>query len=255
MSTALFSLAGHVALVTGAGQGVGAGIAEVLAELGAAVAVNDLFEERASAVAGRLRQARARALPVAADVTNRAQIEAGIARVHEELGTVDILVNNAGIPAGGMKLSRFADSSPDDWAAMVDLNLFGVMLTSHAVLPGMLQRRHGRIVTIVSDAGRVGEPYQVVYAAAKAGAAGFSRALAKEVGGQGVTCNCLSLGSILSQDGLSDPERLAKQLKRYPVGRLGTPLDVAAAVAWLASDQAAWVTGQTIPVNGGYATS
>jgi 3-oxoacyl-[acyl-carrier protein] reductase len=101
----------------------------------------------------------------------------------------------------------------------------------------------------------VGEPYQVVYAAAKAGAAGFSRALAKEVGSQGVTCNSLSLGSILSQGRQPDPERLAKQLKRYPVGRLGAPMDVAAAVAWLVSDQASWVTGQTIPVNGGYATS
>jgi 3-oxoacyl-[acyl-carrier protein] reductase len=255
MSKALFSLTGRVALVTGAGQGVGAGIAEVLAGLDAAVAVTDLIEARASAVAGRLRRAGARALAVGADVTSRTQIEAGLARIHDELGTVDILVNNAGIPAGGMNLSRFADSSPDDWAAMVDLNLFGVMLTSHAVLPGMLLKRHGRIVTIVSDAGRVGEPYQVVYAAAKAGAAGFSRALAKEVGSQGVTCNCLSLGSILSQDRQPDPERLAKQLKRYPVGRLGTPMDVAAAVAWLVSDQASWVTGQTIPVNGGYATS
>jgi 3-oxoacyl-[acyl-carrier protein] reductase len=252
---ALFSLTGRTALVTGAGQGIGACIAEVLAGLGAAVAVNDLYEERAAEVARRLTGEGARAVAVAGDVTEQAAVAALVERVRGELGSVDILVNNAGIPASGMKLTRFADSSPVDWRPMVDLNLYGVMLTSHTVLPDMLAREHGRIITIVSDAGRVGERDQVAYAAAKAGAAGFSRALAKEVGRKGITCNCLALGAIENPRGGRDPDLLARQLALYPVGRLGTPMDVAAAVAWLASDEASWVTGQTIPVNGGYSTS
>ena len=253
--SAMFSFEGRVALVTGAGQGVGECIADVLAKAGARVAVNDIVGERAEAVALRIRETGGRALAVAADVTDQARIRQAVEAARRELGPVDILVNNAGIPATGMKLAEFADSSPAEWHAMVELNLYGVMLTTHAVLPDMQSRHYGRIVTIVSDAGRVGERYQVVYAAAKAGAAGFSRALAKEVGRRGITCNCVALGSIANPRSSRDPDLLARQLKFYPVGRLGEPMDVAAAVAWLASEQASWVTGQTIPVNGGYSTS
>jgi 3-oxoacyl-[acyl-carrier protein] reductase len=121
----------------------------------------------------------------------------------------------------------------------------------------MIGRGWGRVVTIISDAGRVGEPRQAVYAASKAAAGGFSRSIAKEVGRHGVTSNCVALGSIERPDseGRADPDRLAKRLRLYQVKRLGTPGDVAAAVAWLVSDEAGWVTGQTIPVNGGYSTS
>lgn len=253
--TGLFSLSGRVAVVTGAGRGVGAGIAETLAAQGARVVVNDLFAERAERTAENIRDHGGHAIAIAADVTDAEAISGLVRCVEANLGGVDILVNNAGIPAGGMDLKTFVESEPADWRRMIDLNLYGVMLATRAVLPGMLARERGRIISIVSDAGRVGEPYQVVYAASKAGAAGFSRALAKEVGKHGITCNCVSLGSVENPSAPRDPELVAKQLRLYPTRRLGRPLDVAAAVVWLASEEASWVTGQTVPVNGGYSTS
>ncbi|HVW42006.1 MAG TPA: SDR family oxidoreductase [Amycolatopsis sp.] len=251
----MFSLDGRVAMVTGAGQGVGAVVAATLARQGAAVVVNDLFEDRARATAESIVADGGAAIAIAADVTDRAAVTAAVRTAESSLGPVDILVNNAGIPASGMNFVRFAESEPEDWRPFIDLNIYGVLLVTRLVVNGMLAREHGRIVTVVSDAGRVGEPYQTVYAASKAAAAGFSRSLAKEVGKHGVTANCLSLGSISNPAVAKDPERLARQLRYYPVRRLGTPADVASAVAWLASDEAGWVTGQTIPVNGGYSTS
>lgn len=251
----LFSLQHRVALVTGGGRGVGAGIARTLAQQGAMVVVNDLYLERAEAAAATIRDDGGEAIGLAADVTDHACVQEMVDLARERFGSVDILVNNAGIPVSGISMRPFTESTPDDWRPMVGLNLYGVMTTTHALVAGMIERGRGRIITIVSDAGRIGEPYLAVYAAAKAGAAGFSRALAKEVGKHGVTCNCLALGSIASPESTESPEVLAKRLRGYPARRLGQPADVAAAVAWLASDEASWVTGQTIPVNGGYSTS
>jgi NAD(P)-dependent dehydrogenase (short-subunit alcohol dehydrogenase family) len=243
-----FDLSGRVALVTGAGQGVGAGIGEALAANGASVAVNDIDGKRAEAVAASL---PGRAAWVEADVTDPGAVGRMVGEVEDALGPIDILVNNAGLPAEGIRLQRFRDTKPDDWEPLLRLNLYGVLHCTHAVVARMCERGWGRIVTISSEAARQGSGYGLsLYGAGKAGAVGFSRNLAIEVASDGVTVNCLSLGTI-HREGV-DEERLAR---RYPVGRLGRPRDVAAAVLWLASEEAAWVTGQTIPVNGGSAAS
>jgi NAD(P)-dependent dehydrogenase (short-subunit alcohol dehydrogenase family) len=233
------TLDGKVALVTGAGQGVGAGIARVLADRGATVVVNDLFPERAEAVAAQLGD---RATAVAFDVTDHDAVRAGFATA----GPVDVLVNNAGIPTVGFPQVDFKDSDPAVWRRFVDLNLYGVLNCTHAALAGMCERGWGRVVTISSEAGRVGLPIRVaLYGAAKAGAIGLMKHLAHEVGPLGVTCNALALGSM--DNAPLDPSR-------FPIPRLGTGLDVGEAVAFLASDGAGWITGQVIGVNGGAVT-
>jgi NAD(P)-dependent dehydrogenase (short-subunit alcohol dehydrogenase family) len=233
----VIDLSGRVALVTEAGQGVGAGIAAVLAEQGATVWVNDLFEDRASAVAS---QVGGRAIPF--DVTDLAAVQAGVASI----GAVDIMVNNAGIPTAGFPQVDFKDSDPELWRRFVDLNLYGVMHCTHSVLGGMCERGWGRVITIASEAGRMGLPIRVsLYGAAKAGAIGLMKHLAHEVGGFGVTANALALGGMqgLPGDGSSNP-----------VPRWGDPRDVGNMTAFLASDEAAWITGQVIPLNGGAIT-
>ena len=242
-----FDLTGRVALVTGAGRGVGAGVARALAAQGASVAVNDLSPERAAAVARELVDAGASATVAVADVTDLAAVTSMIEQVERTAGPVDVLVNNAGLPADGIRLRQFRDTTPDDWEPLLRLNLYGVLHCCHAVVGAMCDRGWGRVVTISSEAGRMGTGIGLsLYGAGKAAAVGFSRNLAREVAGSGVTVNCLSLGTIW-RDGV-DEERLARP---YPTGRLGRPTDVAAAVVFLASHEAAWVTGQTIPVNGG----
>jgi 3-oxoacyl-[acyl-carrier protein] reductase len=165
----VFDLTGRVALVTGAGQGVGAGVARVLASRGAAVAVNDLVEERAGAVADAIRDAGGRAQVAAFDVTDGAAVALAVGRVGSSLGAIDVLVNNAGVPAG-MGLTRFREMSPDEWSRYVDLNLYGVLHCTRAVLDGMCERGFGRVVTISSGAGQVGLPIGVsLYGAGKGG--------------------------------------------------------------------------------------
>jgi NAD(P)-dependent dehydrogenase (short-subunit alcohol dehydrogenase family) len=232
-------LDGKVALVTGAGQNVGAGIARVLADQGATVVANDLFADRAEATAAEI-GGTARA--VAFDVTDIAAVQAGFA----EAGPVDILVNNAGIPSDGFPLVDFKDSDPAQWRSLIDLNLYGVLNCTHAVLAGMCDRGWGRVVTISSEAGRVGLPIRVsLYGAAKAGAMGFFKHIAHEVGPHGVTCNVIALGGM--DNAPLDPAR-------NPIPRLGTGRDAGEMAAFLASDGAEWITGQVIGVNGGATT-
>jgi 3-oxoacyl-[acyl-carrier protein] reductase len=238
----------RVALVTGAGQGIGAGIARALASEGAAVAVNDLHPARADEVAEEIRAAGGRALPVAADVTDLDAVRAMVREVEGALGPVDVLVNNAGVPEG-FTLRRFREMPVEDWDKFIRLNLYGVLNGVRAVVDGMCERGWGRIVTISSEAGRIGVGFGIsIYGASKAGAVGFSHHLATELIGTGVTVNCLSLG--LMATGPDDERRPPP-----PTARLGRPEDVAAAVVYLASDAAEWVTGQTLPVNGGHTTS
>jgi 3-oxoacyl-[acyl-carrier protein] reductase len=246
----MFDLTGRVALITGAGQGVGAGIAVRLAEQGALVAVNDIASDRAARTVEAITLSGGKAISAVADVTDRGQIDTALGVVTAELGPVDILVMNAGIPPSGFKIAPFATSSPADWDPYIAINLFGVMHCVHSVIGPMIERGWGRVVAIVSDAGRFGEPGMAAYAASKAGATGFVRALSKEVGPSGVTCNCISLGSI-EAEGAVDPDA-ARRAARYPMRRLGRPDDIASAVVWLASEEAGWTTGQTISVNGGY---
>lgn len=246
----MFDLTGRVALVTGAGQNIGAGIARLLAGRGAKVAVNDLLEDRARAAAEAIVEAGGQALAVAFDVTEPESVRAGVARVEAELGPVDVLVNNAGVPANmTADLKKFQDLDPKGWAKYVDLNLYGVLHCCKAVLDGMVARGFGRIVTISSGAGQTGIPLGVsVYGAGKAGAIGFSRHLAVEVARQGVTVNTVALGLM---DNVGDEAAVAHLAQTVPVGRCGSAEDVGAAVIYLASDEASWVTGQTLGVNGG----
>lgn len=246
--------ANRVALVTGAGQGVGAAIARSLAESGLTVAVNDLYPERAQEVSAELRARGGRAVAAPADITDPVQIAEMLATVRSQTAGVDILVNNAGIPAGGVRLTPFVESDPSDWERTMRINVLGVMHCCRAVIPGMIEKQWGRIITISSDSGRTGEARMADYAASKAAGASLMRSLAKELGRDGITANALALGTI-TPPGATHSEVLAKHARRYPVGRLGTPEDVAAAVVWLASDAAGWTTGQTIPINGGHSTS
>jgi 2-hydroxycyclohexanecarboxyl-CoA dehydrogenase len=250
-------LAGRRALVSGAGQGVGAAIAAALAAAGATVAVNDISVERAEAQAAVIRDAGGSAFALPFDVTDFAQVTDAIA----EHGPFEILVNNAGNAGVGSwpGMVPFAQTSPDDWAPFLNVNLYGVMHCVRAALPGMITAGWGRVVTIISDAGRVGEPNMAAYAAAKAGAAGLTRAVSKEVGRYGVTANIVSLGTMrtplteASWAGDNPPGQ--SMLRNYAIRRPGLPEDVASLVAYLTSTGASWITGQTIPLNGGYSVA
>jgi 2-hydroxycyclohexanecarboxyl-CoA dehydrogenase len=246
-------LAGQVALVTGAGQGVGEAIAGRLAAAGADLALVDRREDTVRRVADRIAAETGRQVrPYACDVTDRDGLGVVVKDAAALTGRLDVLVNNAGKWTSG----AFVDSSPADWHEQLEINFLAVLHLSQLVLPGMLEAGYGRIVNIISDSARVAEPGVAVYAAAKAAVAGFSRVLAKEVGRRGVTVNCVSLSTTVTP-GAHDTfteEQLAKMPRFYPVGRLGRPDDAAAAVAYFASPDAEWVTGQTLSVNGGYAT-
>jgi 3-oxoacyl-[acyl-carrier protein] reductase len=245
-------IAGRTALVTGSGGGVGRAIAIQMARAGARIWVNDLHGERAEQVCAEIRAEHAEANPVVADVCDPVQV----ARMVEETGPVDILVNNAGIPVEGFPVKSFVESKPDEWDPLIRLNLAAVLHVTHAFLPGMIDQQWGRILTIVSDAGRRGERKQVVYGAAKAAAMGFSRGLAAEVGRDGVTVNCIALGTMnhgLLTQALADDPTLERKLTRpYPVGRLGQVDDAAPLAVLLCSDAGSWITGQVYPVDGGY---
>lgn len=244
-----------VAFITGAGAGVGRSVALRMVREGQAaiVAINDIDEDRASEVAREVEAIGGTAIVALADVTRWEDVVAAVDKVEAEVGGIDVLVNNAGVPLAAMP-TPFASSDPADWAPWIELNLYGVMHCTRAVLPSMITRGGGRIVTVISDAARVGEAGLTPYAAAKAGAAGFTRSVAREVGGHGITANCVALGTIdhgVAAAFLDDDAR-TKLLKRYVVKRLGTTEDAAAAITFLASDGAAWITGQTYPVNGGF---
>lgn len=249
----MFDLEGRVALVTGAGQGMGAGIARTLARCGAAVAVNDLHEERAAANAAAIAEAGGRAMAVAFDVTDPAAVAAGIGHARAALGPIDVLVNNAGVPEG-MTLKRFREMDPEEWASYVDVNLYGVLHCTKAVIDEMCERGFGRVITISSGAGQVGLSIGVsLYGAGKAGAIGFMRHLAMEVARSGVTANCLALG--LMENAVEGSNETTRAIAAtVPAGRLGSAEDVGAAVVFLASREAGWLTGQTIGLNGGSTT-
>ncbi len=252
----LLDLGGRTALVTGAGL-VGREIASTLAAHGAGtVVVTDLSRQQADAAADAVRAAGADALPVVADLTDRASV----AQLAEAAGAlrdpVQIVVNNAGMPPGSFEdtswIKAFADTAPEDWDPLIRLNLFGVMYVTHAFIRPMVRAGWGRVVTIISDSGRTGDPRMAAYAAAKAGAAGFMRSLATEVGPSGVTANCIALGTLWRDASPPTEEQLAKFFRRYPLRGPGYPRDVAALVTFLASDAARWITGQVYPLNGGY---
>ena len=261
----LLDLDGQCALVTGAGQGAGRGIALTLARHNAGgVAVNDFVIERAEAVAAEIEALGVRAVAVQADVGDHESVTAAFQKARTALGPITILVNNAGNAGPGVTMGHsplFWDTSPAEWERFFRTNLQGVMNCCHVALPEMVALKRGRIVTIVSDAGRVGDARLAAYGASKAGAAGFVRCIAREVGRFDITCNCVSLSTLepqASAEQLAEilaSDRVKAQLSRYTIRRYGKPDDVAAMTLFLCSQAAAWITGQTYPVNGGYSFS
>ena len=245
----MFDLSGRTALVTGAGQNVGEGIARALADHGAVVAVNDMDPQRADTVAAQIASAGGQAVASAFDVTDLEAVRAAVAA----LPPVDILVNNAG--NGGatpMRVQPFREQDPSAWEGPIRVNLYGVLNCTHAVINSMCDRRWGRVVTISSGAGTGGVNIGVApYSAGKGGGISFMRSVALEVARLGVTANTLALGLM----GMPDPTVTAALARAIPVGRTGTPADVAAACLWLVCDEAAWVTVQTIQINGGAITT
>ena len=250
----MFDLTGRVALVTGAGQGVGRGIALALADRGAVVVVNDLEPDRAEAVVSELRATGATAGLAPFDVGDYDAVRDGVAAAAESYASVDVLVNNAGIPAG-MELRSFRETTPEEWQTYFDVNTRGVMHCCHAVLDGMRRARWGRIVTISSGAATVGSRFGTsVYGASKGGAIAFTRNLALEEGREGITVNTVALG-MMNTIGADDAGPLSAASRVIPVGRLGQPADAGALCVYLASDEAAWMTGQTLQLNGGAPTT
>lgn len=258
----ILNLKGRIALITGAGQGVGRQTAIHFAAHGcAAVIVNDFVSERAEAVAGELRALGCRAEPLAGDITDFALMTRRIEELTQALGGLHILVNNAGNAgptAASDNFPPFWETGPEDWAPWLGTNLFGVLNVCRVALPIMIKNGGGSIVNVISDAGRVGEPHLAVYSAAKAGAAGFSRALAKAVGNHRIRVNSVALSAINTpgvQSMLSDEDAVKKMLRSYIIRRVGQPTDAANMILFLASEAASWITGQTYPVNGGYSVS
>ena len=246
----MFDLTGHIALVTGAGQGMGLGVARALAAQGTRVAVNDYYPERAEKAAAQIREAGGTAIGIDADVTDLASVRTMVAEVKRLFGPIDILVNNAGVPVDGIKYAQFVEMPVEHWDIYIGLNLRGVMNCVQSVLPGMYERGWGRIITISSESWRLGVNIGLsLYAASKAGAVGFMRQLSSEIGDRGVTANCISLGIMNNS-----PHAEATAKKITSVRRAGTPEDVGAAVVYFASKEAAWVTGQVLPLNGGACT-
>ncbi|MHB9878728.1 SDR family NAD(P)-dependent oxidoreductase [Pacificimonas sp. ICDLI1SI03] len=246
----IFRLDGKVAFISGAGSGMGAGIASMMARQGARVIVNDLVPERAEETAASILREDGQAIAAAFDITSLTAVRDSCEKLARDNGGIDILVNNAG-NAGGSQFvpTPFADMRPEDWDAFLSVNMRGVLNCTHALLPGMRDRGWGRIVTISSDAGRIAAvPGVSVYGAAKAGAAHFMRHIALETAEYGVTANTLCLGHMNT---IGEPYA-SEIVRQIPCGRLGTPEDVASAALFLASQEASWITGATLAVNGGY---
>lgn len=243
------ALQGLVALVTGAGRGIGAAIARDLARRGARVALVDMAQvDAAEAVAGEIRAAGGRALALRADVTKFDDAEAAVKRTVAELGRLDLLVCNAGITRDGASWKM----SEPAWDAVIDVNLKGCFAFCRAAAPLFRAQKSGRIVTIASINGLRGKFGQSNYAASKAGVIGLTRALARELGPSGVTVNCVAPGMVRSEmTAQLPPEILSRAIDESALGRIGEPEDVASAVAFLCSPDARHITGVVLPVDGG----
>ncbi len=241
-------LTNQIALVTGASRGIGAAIAQELGKQGATVIGTATTTGGAENINASFKVAGIKGLGIALDVNDSAQIEAVLKEIATQFGDVSILVNNAGITKDTL-LMRMSD---EDWNAVISTNLSSVFRMSKAVLRPMMKARVGRIISISSVVGHMGNAGQTNYAAAKAGMTGFTKSLASEVGSRNITVNCIAPGFIETDMTAELPEEITKQmLARIPAGRLGSVTEIAATVAFLASPSAAYITGETIHVNGG----
>jgi 2-hydroxycyclohexanecarboxyl-CoA dehydrogenase len=243
-------LEGKTAIVTGAGQGIGRGIATKLAAEGATVVVTDINEDTAKETAATIG-----GVGIRTDVTSRESVEAMVEQVMRQFGRIDVLVNNAGWDKSG----PFVDSDPADWDRIIAINLYGVLHTSKAVLPIMAAQGAGSVVNLASDAGRVGSSGEAVYSAAKGGVIAFTKATAREMARHQVNANCVCPGptdtALFASVGGDNPKLREALTKAIPFRRLAQPEDLANVVAFLASDEAAYVTGQTVSVSGGLTMS
>jgi len=242
------NLSDRVAIVTGSGRGIGRAIALKLAEVGATVVVSDILAKEAQAVAGEIKAAGGKSLAVMADVSLAADVTRLVEATIKACGRIDILVNNAGIARDQLLLKM----SEEDWDKVLDVDLKSVFLCTKAVLRPMVKQRRGRIISLSSIAGIMGNKGQANYASAKAGIIGFTRSIAKEVGSRSITVNAVAPGFIDSEMTRRLEKDWREELEKLiPLGYLGTPRDVAEAVAFLASDEAGYITGQVLGVDGG----
>jgi NAD(P)-dependent dehydrogenase (short-subunit alcohol dehydrogenase family) len=254
---------GRVALITGGSRGIGYAAAAMLAQEGARLVLVDINGEQATASARRLQSEHgAEAIGITADISREEQVAAMVRRAEERFGQVDIFINSAAIVDDVL----FLESKPANWKRMLDVCLMGPMLCLHAILPGMVARNYGRIVCLASDSARVGQARLSYYAAAKAGVIALVKSVAQEVGPNGVTANVVSPGATQTELRQGREESLRAQmgeekyarrektvLRMYPTRRIGQPQDIGAMITFLASEQAGWVTGQVVSVNGGFA--
>jgi 2-hydroxycyclohexanecarboxyl-CoA dehydrogenase len=245
---------GRTVVVTGGGGGIGGATCRRFGAEGAKVAVLDMNIDAAEAVAAQVRDAGGAAKPFRCDITDRAQVDAAIAGTEAALGPIDVLVNNAGWDV----FKPFAKTEPAQWDRLIAINLTGALHMHHAVLPGMVARKAGRIVNVSSDAARVGSSGEAVYAACKGGLVSFSKTIAREHARHGITVNVVCPGpteTALFEDykqGAGNPEKLVEAFTRsIPLGRIGRPDDLPGAILFFASDDAGYVTGQVLSVSGG----
>ncbi len=247
------TLGGRVAVVTGGGRGIGEAIVAELAARGARVAVWDLDGDRAAAVADAVGPPGS--IGIAADVTSATSVAAAVSRTVAEVGPIDIVVNNAGIDV----IAPFLDTDERDWDRIIAVNLKGLFNTCKAVLPGMIERETGTIINLGSDAGRVGSSGEAVYSATKGGVIAFTKTLAREHARDNVTVNCVCPGptdtALLDQVATANQKLYDGLARAIPLRRIGQPADIAKVVAFLASDDAAYMTGQTLSVSGGLTMS
>lgn len=245
---------GKTVVVTGGGGGIGGATCRRFAREGAKVAIYDLNPEAAEQVAAQIREEGGQAMAVRCDITDRASVDAAVEATLAKLGPIDVLVNNAGWDV----FKPFTKTAPADWDRLIAINLTGALHMHHAVLPGMAARKAGRIVNIASDAARVGSSGEAVYAACKGGLVALSKTLAREHARHGITVNVVCPGPTDTalfadyREGAGNPEKLMEAFTRsIPLGRIGQPDDLPGAIAFFASDDAAFVTGQVLSVSGG----
>ena len=243
-------LTNRIALITGGARGIGREMALLFAKQGADLALFDVNPQQLEQTAAELRALGRRAEGLVVDVTDGTQVDEGVAKVLDKLGRIDILINNAGITKDGL-LIRMDDAQ---WDRVITINLKGTFLCTRAVAKHMLKQRSGRIVSVASIVGLIGNPGQANYAASKAGIIGFTKAVAKELASRSITCNAIAPGFIKTEmtDALPEPAR-QRLMEAIPMGTLGEPLDVAQAALFLVSDAARYITGQVLVVDGGLA--
>jgi 2-hydroxycyclohexanecarboxyl-CoA dehydrogenase len=254
MESSIQRFEGKTAIVTGGGGGIGGATCRRLEQEGARVAVYDMNLDAAETVASAIRDAGGRAQAFRCDITRRADVDAAVAATQAQLGPIDVLVNNAGWDL----FKPFTKTEPAEWDKLIAINLTGALHLHHAVLPGMAARKSGRIVNVASDAARVGSSGEAVYAACKGGLVAFSKTIAREHARHGITVNVVCPGptdtALLAgvAEGAPNPEKLLEAFTRaIPMGRLGQPDDLAGTIAFLASNDASFVTGQVLSVSGG----